>query len=63
MMNRLSTQDRARVIACLVEGSSIRSTVRMTGIAKKTVMRLGVEIGQDDARPIANGIVLPLPES
>lgn len=46
MMNRLSTQDRARVIACLVEGSSIRSTVRMTGIAKKTVMRLGVEIGQ-----------------
>lgn len=45
-MNRLSTTDRARVIACLVEGNSIRSTVRITGIAKKTVTRLGVELGQ-----------------
>lgn len=44
-MNRLSTADRARVVACLVEGNSIRSTVRITGIAKKTVMRLGNELG------------------
>lgn len=45
-MNRLSNEDRSRVIACLVEGNSIRATVRMTGIAKKTVSRLGVELGQ-----------------
>lgn len=45
-MNRLNTADRSRVIACLVEGNSIRSTVRITGIAKKTVTRLGVELGQ-----------------
>lgn len=44
-MNRLSREDRTRVIACLVEGNSIRSTVRMTGIAKNTVTKLLVEIG------------------
>lgn len=45
-MNRLSTQDRTRVIACLVEGNSQRATVRITGIAKKTVARLAVELGE-----------------
>jgi IS1 family transposase len=44
-MNRLSTEERGKVIACLIEGCSIRSTVRMTGIAKKTVLRLLIEIG------------------
>ena len=37
-MNRLSTDERAQVIACLVEGNSQRATVRMTGVAKKTVV-------------------------
>lgn len=45
-MNRLSNTDRSRVLACLVEGNSIRATVRITGIAKKTVARLGVELGE-----------------
>lgn len=45
-MNRLSNSDRTRIIACLVEGNSIRATVRITGAAKKTVARLGVELGQ-----------------
>ena len=45
-MNRLSNQDRSRVIACLVEGTSQRATVRITGIAKKTVARLAVELGE-----------------
>jgi IS1 family transposase len=44
-MNRLSSDTRAQVIHCLIEGCSIRSTVRMTGVAKKTVMRLLVEVG------------------
>jgi IS1 family transposase len=44
-MNRLTNTDRCRVLACLVEGNSMRSTVRITGIAKKTVSRLAVEIG------------------
>ncbi len=44
-MNRLDRERRAQAIKCLVEGCSIRSTVRMTGVAKKTVMRLLVEVG------------------
>ncbi len=45
-MNRLNSQARAQVVSCLIEGCSIRSTVRMTGVAKKTVMRLLVEVGE-----------------
>jgi IS1 family transposase len=44
-MNRLSTEKRRQVIACLVEGNSIRSTVRMTGVAKNTVAKLLVDLG------------------
>jgi len=45
-MNRLSTAERARVINCLIEGCSLRSTVRLTGVAKKTVSRILVETGE-----------------
>jgi IS1 family transposase len=45
-MNRLSSEQRIQVISCLIEGNSIRSTVRMTGVAKKTVMRLLIECGE-----------------
>ncbi len=45
-MNRLDSHSRAQVVNCLIEGCSIRATVRMTGVAKKTVMRLLVEIGE-----------------
>jgi IS1 family transposase len=44
-MNRLDSKKREQVISALVEGCSIRSTVRMTGVAKKTVMRLLLEAG------------------
>ncbi|MCG8430902.1 MAG: IS1 family transposase [Candidatus Omnitrophica bacterium] len=44
-MNRLSTQKRKQVIASLVEGNSIRATVRMTGVAKATVLKLLKDIG------------------
>jgi IS1 family transposase len=44
-MNRLSTEKRQQVIACLVEGNSIRATVRMTGVAKNTVTKLLVDMG------------------
>jgi IS1 family transposase len=44
-MNRLSTDKRAAIIGCLVEGNSIRGTVRITGAAKNTVTRLLVEVG------------------
>jgi IS1 family transposase len=44
-MNRLSTQRRAQVIGCLVEGNSIRATVRMTGVAKNTISKLLLDLG------------------
>ncbi len=49
-MNKLNTSKREQVINCLIEGCSIRSTVRMTGVAKKTVMRLVLEVGDVCAR-------------
>ena len=45
-MNQLSIPERARILSCLIEGCSLRSTVRMTGYAKKTVSRVLVETGQ-----------------
>jgi IS1 family transposase len=45
-MNKLSAAERAKVIGCLIEGCSLRSTVRLTGVAKKTVSRILVEVGQ-----------------
>lgn len=44
-MNKLSTSERAQVIAALVEGNSINSTVRMTGISKPTILKLLAQIG------------------
>jgi IS1 family transposase len=45
-MNRLSTEQRARIIGCLVEGNSIRATVRITGAAKNTITKLLVDLGE-----------------
>src|SRR5260370_36994466 len=39
-MNRLSLLERSRVISSLVEGKSINATVRMTGVAKHTILKL-----------------------
>ncbi len=44
-MNRLSTEQRTAVVRCLVEGNSIRATVRLTGAAKNTVTKLLVDLG------------------
>jgi IS1 family transposase len=44
-MNRLPVERQVTVIAALTEGNSIRSTVRMTGVAKNTITRLLSELG------------------
>ncbi len=49
-MNKLSRSERAQIIRALVEGNSIRSTVRMTGFAKNTVTKLLVDLGNACAR-------------
>jgi IS1 family transposase len=44
-MNTLQNDERIRVVAALVEGNSIRSTSRMTGVARNTVTKLLVDLG------------------
>jgi IS1 family transposase len=45
-MNRLPLARRVQVISALVEGVSIRSTVRMTRVAKNTIVKLLAEVGR-----------------
>jgi IS1 family transposase len=45
-MNQLTATKRSQVIAALVEGNSIRATVRITGVAKNTIVKLLAEIGK-----------------
>lgn len=44
-MNKLSDAKRAQVVSAIVEGCSIRSIVRMTGVSKNTIAKLLVELG------------------
>lgn len=44
-MNCLSSAKRTQVVAALVEGNSINATVRMTGVAKHTVLNLLRDLG------------------
>ena len=44
-MNVLKTEKKLAVIVALTEGCSIRSIVRMTGVHKKTIMKLLIEVG------------------
>jgi hypothetical protein len=44
-MNKLSAE-RAKVVNRLIEGCYMRSTVRLTGVAKKTLSRILVETGE-----------------
>ena len=44
-MNKLSTAKRSAIVRALCEGVSIRSTVRLTGASKNTIVKLLAEIG------------------
>ena len=45
-MNRLSKEQQIRVVAALVEGNSLRSTSRMTGVARNTVTTLLLDLAE-----------------
>jgi len=45
-MNKLSTQDRAKILGMMVEGMSIRAISRMTGASKNTIVKLLADAGQ-----------------
>ncbi|HEY1649972.1 MAG TPA: IS1 family transposase [Terracidiphilus sp.] len=45
-MNLLTQDQRIRIVAALVEGNSLRSVSRMTGIARNTITKLLVDLGE-----------------
>jgi IS1 family transposase len=45
-MNRLSNEDRARILHLLCEGMSIRAITRLTGASKNTVAKLLIDAGK-----------------
>lgn len=45
-MNKLKPELQEQVIGALVEGNSIRSIERMTGIHRDSIMRLGLRVGE-----------------
>jgi IS1 family transposase len=44
-MNRISPEQRRRIVACLVEGNSLRATERMTGASRNTITKLLIDLG------------------
>ena len=44
-MNRLTTQDRVRMLTALSEGMGINAACRMTGASKNTVLKLLADVG------------------
>src|SRR2546421_8719664 len=44
-MNRLTRDERARILHLLCEGSSIRAITRLTGASKNTITKLVVDAG------------------
>jgi transposase len=51
-MNKVTKERRAQVVAALVEGASINSVVRMTGISKPAILKLLKEISARHAKNI-----------
>ncbi len=45
-MNKLSSEDRARILHLLCEGMSIRAITRTTGASKNTVIKLMIDAGK-----------------
>ena len=44
-MNKLNTIERAKVVSVLVEGTSLRATARITGVARMTIEKLLRDLG------------------
>ena len=45
-MNKLTTEERARILHLLCEGQSIRAITRLTGASKNTVTKLLIDAGK-----------------
>ena len=49
-MNRISHQQRVQVLKALLDGMSMRATVRLTGVSINAVKRLLIQAGEVAAR-------------
>jgi len=49
-MNILAADKKLTIVSALIEGASIRSIERMTGVHRDTIMRLGLNVGESCAR-------------
>ena len=56
-MNCLSIEKRTQVVSALIEGNSVRATVRMTGVSEDTVLKLLVDLGTGSRRSYHNSHV------
>ncbi len=45
-VNQLSSSDRVRIVACLVEGNSLRGTARITGFHRSAILKLLADLGK-----------------
>jgi IS1 family transposase len=45
-VNRLTTQDRARILTVLAEGMGVNAACRVTGVSKNTVLKLLADVGR-----------------
>jgi IS1 family transposase len=45
LMNKLSNAKRTQIVAALIEGNSLRSVNRMTGVSKVTILKLLADLG------------------
>jgi IS1 family transposase len=46
IMNRLSTEKRAQIAGMIVEGNSVRSITRMTGVCQEAILKLLCDLGK-----------------
>jgi IS1 family transposase len=46
IMNRLSTEKRAQIVQMMIEGNSIRSITRMTGVCQEAITKLLRDLGK-----------------
>jgi IS1 family transposase len=49
LMNRLSTEKRAQITGMIVEGNSVRSITRMTGVCQEAILKLLCDLGKSCA--------------
>lgn len=62
MANVLPRDTRTAIVTALCEGNSIRAVERMTGVAKSTILRLAVAVGEGCVRlhnNLVRGVVAP----